>query len=168
MNFSACRPSLPVVLSGCKYTTDFETGKKKNLFFSSLLELVSSWKRMQTYNLFQIQNKQNFKLFSENLPTVSGGLFQLQPSPLLGSQLLILWSFVAAESGPACRQAGANLQPFLGSFQNKIQKIFRELFASITHSYWAHNAAVKAFIVSQSGCKYTPVFKSRKSRQQLF
>ena len=154
MNLSACRPSLPLVLSGCKYTTDFETHKKKFYFFSPLLELVSSSKRMQTYNLFPTQNKQNFKLFSENFFS-----FGLCPC----------WDHNSRSYDHLLRlKAAANLQPFLNSFQNKFQIFFRERFASIPHSYWAYNAAVKAFVVSQSGCKYTPVFKSRKSKEQLF
>ena len=139
--FRSCSKRLQI------YNRFWNSQEKNFIFFQCFRQLVSSWKRMQTYNLFLLQNKQNFNLFFREL-----FCFSLYPC----------WVHNSWSCDHLLRlKAAANLQPFFNSFQKKFQIFFRERFASRPRLYWTHNSH-KPFVVSLSGCKYTPVFQSRK------
>jgi len=109
---------------------------------------------MQTYNLFQIQNKQNFKLFSENF---------------FGFSYYPCWDHNSRSYDHLLRlKAVANLQPFFLSFQNKFQIFFRERFASITRYYWAYNAAVKLLLFLKAGANIRLFLNPARAESNFF
>ena len=70
---------------------------------------------------------------------------------------------------PFVLKADANLQPFSWTKTKKFKNIFRELFRFEASPLLGSQLPVQSpFVVSQSGCKYTPSFDLCKGDRNIF